>query len=135
MKEGRPVLLAFGGIAALMIAVPVATVLTTTRPGAPDQGLDGEISKVFLAEDAHGPATASPQPVARVGQLLPKGTSETVVFEKLTASGFTCATDSDAATCFRSRARAPCKDDWTIRLIFSDNGTVWSTKAQRQAAC
>lgn len=135
MKEGRLVLTAFGVAALVMIAMPVATVWTMTRSGSPDQGLDGAISKAFLSASAGAVASPSPETVQSVALLLPKGMPEKTVFEQLATSGFDCATDDNAATCFRSHETTGCRDEWTIRLIFSDNGSVWSTTAKRQAAC
>jgi hypothetical protein len=134
MKEGRLVLLAFGAAAVLMIALPVVTILTQTR-SSPEAGMDGAISRLFRAADEKGPPSALPQPVEGIERLLPKGMPEKEVFAAFAASGFTCATDSNAATCFRSYGVSGCQADWKVRVIFSDNGTVWSNKADRKATC
>jgi hypothetical protein len=119
----------------LMIALPVATVWTMKRPGNPEDGLDGAISKAFLDADARGGPSSSYQAVPAAAGLLPKGMPESAVFQTLAASAFTCATDDNAATCFRAHDTTTCQNDWTMRLIFSDDGTVWSSTAKRQAIC
>ena len=127
MKEGRIVLIAFGAAAVLMLGFPLATVLMATRPVPPDQGLDGALSKAFLTErGGTGPD---------VSTLLPKGMNENAVFDLFAASGFTCATDSNAATCFRSHAVQSCKDDWKVRVIFKSDGTLWSSHAEKTSTC
>ena len=126
MNEARIVLVVFGVLAVLLIAGPVVTVLTKTPPADADHGLDGAVSAAFLGNDGStGSSTTA------VGALFPKGLPQNVVFDKFAASGFTCATDSNAATCFRAHAKAGCDEDWKVRVIFKDDGTVWSTKTDR----
>jgi hypothetical protein len=143
MSEGRVVILVLGLFAALMIGFPVATVLFAARPN-PAQGDDGAISQAFLQASSmarapqpvqSGAEAAEPALTTAIASLLPRGMAEKAVFDAFAASGFTCATDANAATCFRSYAAARCRDDWKVRVIFSDDGTVWSDKAERGADC
>ena len=127
MSEARIVLVVFGVLAVLLMAGPVVTVFTQTK-AAPDRGLDGAVSAAFLAGNA---AKATPD----VATLFPRGLPQKSVFETFAASGFTCATDSNAATCFRSHVHAGCDEDWKVRVIFKDDGTVWSNRAERTSHC
>ena len=130
MSEARIVLVVLGVLAVLLIAAPIVTVMTQTKVD-PDTGLDGEVSAAFLAPHASTASKATPD----VGTLFPRGLPQKSVFEKFAASGFTCATDSNAATCFRSHAQSGCNEDWKVRVIFKDDGTVWSSKADRTSHC
>ena len=133
MNEARIVLVVFAALAVPLIAFPIVTVMTKTAPVAADVGLDGEVSAAFLA--CAGGADAATATSSAVGRLLPKGLSQKIVFEKLAASGFTCATDSDAATCFRTHAQGRCDEDWKVRVIFKDDGTLWSSRTERKNQC
>ena len=132
MTEARIVLVVFGVLAVLLIAGPVVTVMTKTAPVAADRGLDGEVSAAFLANDG---GEADAKTTSAIGTLFPKGLPQKVVFDTFAASGFTCATDANAATCFRTHAKAGCDEDWKVRVIFKDDGTVWSTEAKRKSNC
>jgi len=134
MNEGRVILCVFGVAALAMIGLPLSTIWTREKPVSPGAALDGELSRFFLkAEPGAAPAAHD---VPGVEKVFPKGLRDTAAFDKIEASGFTCATDTNAATCDRSFA-APdnCTADWSVRLIFSENGTLWSSAAKRAAAC
>ncbi|MGD0635105.1 MAG: hypothetical protein ABSA13_12650 [Beijerinckiaceae bacterium] len=134
MNEGRVILCVFGVAALIMIGLPVSTIWMREKPVSPSEALEGELSRFFLqAEPGAAPAARD---VPGIAQVFPKGLPDTAAFDKIAASGFTCATDANAATCFRSfDAANGCTSDWRVRLIFSENGTLWSSAAQRAAAC
>jgi hypothetical protein len=134
MNEGRIILCVFGFAAVIMIGLPVSTIWSREKPVPPREALDGELSRLFLAaEPGAGPGERD---VPGIGLVFPKGLQDTAVFNKTRASGFTCATDANAATCDRDFADANgCTADWSVRLIFSENGTLWSSAAKRAAAC
>jgi hypothetical protein len=134
MNEGRVILCVFGVAALVMIGLPVSTIWMREKPVSPSEALDGELSRFFLrAEPGGSPAVRD---VPGVERVFPKGLSEAAVFDKIETSGFTCATDANAATCFRAfDAAKGCAADWRVRLIFSENGTLWSSAARRSEAC
>ncbi|MDR3462432.1 MAG: hypothetical protein P4L76_08985 [Beijerinckiaceae bacterium] len=134
MNEGRIMLCVFGVAALIMIGLPVGTIWMRDKPVSPSAALDGELSRFFLqAEPGAAPAIRD---VPGVERVFPKGLPDTLVFDKIAASGFTCATDANAATCFRAfDAAKGCAADWRVRLIFSENGTLWSSAARRSEAC
>ena len=122
--------LALGTVALITFALAASLVYNSlVLRRRPERGPQGEISHAFFASRA-----AASQGVVGLDDLLPAGMPETAALRRLTADGFACTFEPQAATCFRTVGAGRASDIWTIWLTFDATERLMSSQGERRNA-